>query len=310
MHKDLFILVLHRTVRTLAVLVGVELVVFSLLALTGDPAAALLPPGTSASEVALYRHTLGLDQSLPAQFVHFLMRAFQGDFGTSLRDNQPALSLVIQRLPATGVLVLTTLVIAVVGGGAIGTAAALGRGRVSGQFVRLLVLIAQAIPSYWLGVLLILIVSVDLGWLPSSATGGLTPQTVILPALTLALQPCSVIARLIHANLLVTMREEWVRAARGRGIPFRRVVWKHALRVAILPALGYLNVQIGFLLGGTVIVETVFGYPGLGLLLTERLGERDVPVVLAIVTVISVAVIVSGLFIDILMTIIDPRMRG
>lgn len=299
---------LTRFCYALLVLLGVASPVFALLHLGGDPVDALLPPGSSPEQRAAIRHVYGLDRSLPEQYVRFVGRAARGDFGDSWRQRRPALPAVLDRLPATLALTGTALGLAIVAGGALGVVAANRPGGWLDAAVRALAVLAQAVPGFWLGTLLILLFAVRLGWVPASGLDG--PRSVILPALTLAAYPAATIARLLRASLLETLGQDYVRTARGKGLGAGAVIVGHALRNAMLPVLGFVAFQVAFLLGGAVVVEAVFAYPGVGRLALGAVQDRDLPLVQAFVVVLAALVVGVGLVIDALARLLDPRLSG
>ncbi len=299
---------LVRLGRAALVLVGVASLVFVLLHLGGDPLDGLLPPGSSPEQKAAIGRAYGLDRPLPAQYAAFIGRAARGDFGDSWRQRQPALGAVLERLPATLALTGAALALAVAGGGLLGAVAAARPGGLVDGIARALALAGQAVPGFWLGTLLILLFAVRLGWLPAS--GGAGPTSLLLPAVTLAAYPAATVARLLRASLLETLGQDYVRTARGKGLAPGVVLLRHALRNALLPALGFVGFQIGFLLGGAVVVEAVFAYPGVGRLALAAVADRDLPLVQAFVVVLAALIVAAGLLVDALARWLDPRLNG
>ena len=281
--------------------------IFVLLHASGDPLAGLLPPGSSPEATASLRRELGLDRPLAAQLVDHLAHTVRGDFGDSWRTERSALATIIDRLPATLLLTGTAILLAVTLGGALGLTAARRAGRWPGRLLDGLALAGQAVPAFWLGTLLIILFAVELRLLPAS--GGDGPRALVLPALTLAAYPSALIARLLRAELLVARRQPFAQAAEGKGLPSRRVWFGHLLPNAALPALTYVGVQAGFLLGGAVVVESVFAYPGVGQVALQAAAERDIPVIHAFVVVVAILVGIVSLLIDVLTAAIDPRLR-
>jgi ABC-type dipeptide/oligopeptide/nickel transport system permease component len=296
---------LGRLVYALAVLVGVTSLVFGLIHLSGDPLDGLVPPGSSPEQRAALRRGFGLDRPLPEQYVRFLGRAARGDFGASWRQRRPALEAVLDRLPATLALTAAAVALAVVVGGGVGLAAGVRPGGVVDAGARLFALLGQAVPGFWLGTLLILVFAVRLRWLPSSGLEG--PRSLVLPALALAAYPAAAVARLLRAGLIEAMAGDYVRTARGKGLAPWAVAWGHALRNAVLPALAYVGLQAGFLLGGAVVVEAVFAYPGVGQLALGAVADRDLPVIQAFVVTLAVAIVGVNLLVDALARWLDPR---
>jgi peptide/nickel transport system permease protein len=297
-----------RLVAAVAVLIGVTSLVFGLLHLGGDPLAALVPPGSSAAQQAALRHGFGLDRPLSEQYLRFVAHATGGDFGQSWRQRRPALDAVIERLPATLLLTAAAMALAIVVGGGLGIAAGMRPGSGVDGVARGLALLGQALPGFWLGTLLILIFAVRLRWLPSSGWDG--PASLVLPAVTLAAYPAATIARLLRAGLVETMAADYVRTARGKGLGTGPVVWRHALRNAVLPALAYVGLQAGFLLGGAVVTEAVFAYPGIGQLALGAAADRDLPVVQAFVVVVATLIVGINLVVDTVARWLDPRLAS
>ena len=294
-----------RLVYALAVLLGVTSLVFGLIHLSGDPLAGLVPPGSSPEQTAALRRGYGLDRPLAEQYARFLARAARGDFGESWRQRRPALPAVLDRLPATLVLTAVAIGLAVLVGGGLGIAGGMRPGGVADALATGAALLGQALPGFWLGTLLILVFAVHLRWLPASGLTG--PRSLVLPAITLAAYPAATIARLLRASLIETMRQDYVRTARGKGLAGWQVVHGHALRNAVLPALAYVGLQIGFLLGGAVVVEAVFAYPGVGQLALGAVADRDLPLIQAFVVVLAALIVGLNLVVDALARWLDPR---
>lgn len=299
--------VLSRLRDALIAVWGVLTVVFVVLRLSGDPVILLLPVGATPQQAQELRHELGLDRPLPVQYWEFLRRVVRGDFATSLRAGRPALSLVLDRLPATGRLALGALVLACLLGGTAGILAAAYRG----TFVELAAmgtaLLGQAMPVFWLGILLILVFGVQLRWLP--AGGSETGRHMVLPMVTLAAYSSASIARLLRSSLLEVLNQDYVRTARSKGLAGWVVLLRHAVPNALLPVVTILGLQAGTLLGGSVITETIFAWPGVGRLAIQAIQNRDFPVVQAAVTVVAVTFVLINLVVDLLYAYIDPRVR-
>jgi peptide/nickel transport system permease protein len=289
------------------VLLGVATLVFGLVHVAGDPLSGLVPPGSSPEQTASIRRQYGLDRPLPAQYAAFLERAVRGDFGRSWRQGRPALGAVLDRLPATLALTGAAVTLAIVVGGIIGLAAGTGRGRLVGAGATAFAMLGQALPGFWLGTVLILVFAVRLGWFPPSGLDG--PASLVLPAVTLAAYPAATIARLLRASLADTLRQDYVRTARGKGLPRKMVARRHALRNAVLPVLAFVGVQAGFLLGGAVVVESVFAYPGVGRLALGAVADRDLPLIQAFVAVAAVVIVGVNAVVDVVARLLDPRLR-
>jgi peptide/nickel transport system permease protein len=300
-------ILVNRLLHAVAVLFGVVSVTFILLHLAGDPLAGLISPGASPEVENQIRTAYGLDRPLPEQYFDFAGGAIRGDFGDSWRQGRPALGAVLERLPATLTLTAVASALAVVIGCVLGVAAAARPGSLWDVVARLSALLGQAVPAFWLGTMLILLFAVDLQWLPSSGLEG--PGGVILPALSLAAFPAATLTRLLRASMIETLGADYIRTARAKGLSRSHILVGHALRNAALPALAFTGLQVGFLLGGAVIVEGVFAYPGIGGLALDAVATRDIPLVEAFVWVVAVMILVVNILIDALTTILDPRLR-
>ncbi len=300
--------ILARFLESVVVVLGVLLLVFVILQLTGDPARLMLPPEATIEDIERLRHQMGFDRPLPVQFVRFLAGAVRGDFGSSLRyRDQPALTVVLERFPATLELAAATLAWSIPLAFLLGLVSALRRASVHETAAMLTALIGQSMPSFWLGLMLILVFSVNLGLLPSSGRGGFLH--VVLPALTLGGFFMARLTRLVRSGLLDVLGQDYVRTARAKGLGERAVVVRHALKNAAIPIVTIIGLDIGTVLGGAVITETVFAWPGVGRLAIDSINVRDFPVVEADVFVIAVAFVLINFFVDVLYTWLDPRVR-
>ncbi|CAH1653059.1 MULTISPECIES: ABC transporter permease [unclassified Chelatococcus] len=286
---------------------GVVTIVFFVTRLLGDPAALLLPVGASAEQLDAFRASLGLDLPLWEQYLSFLAQAVQGDFGQSFLFNRPAITVVLERMPATITLAVTAMVFGVLIGGGAGAIAATQRGKFAEFAVMTLALLGQATPVFWLGIMLILFFAVDLGWLPTGGYGSLSH--LILPAFTLAVFVSASIARLLRSSLLDSMKEDYVRTARAKGLPPGQVFVWHALRNALIPVVTMVGILSGELLGGSVVTETVFAWPGVGRLIVQAIESKDFPVVQAGVAVIATVYVSINFLVDLLYGVLDPRIR-
>jgi peptide/nickel transport system permease protein len=297
----------RRVVHAAAVMFAVASLVFAIVHLAGDPLAGFIPPGSSPEQEAALRRRFGLDRPLGEQYVRYLGGAVRGDFGESWAQGRPALAVVLERLPATLALTGAAVALALVVGVGLGIAAGVRPGGLADLTATGVALLGQALPGFWLGTMLILLFAVRLKWLPSS--GSDEPAALILPAVTLAAYPAALIARLLRASLIETLRREYVRTARGKGLTPWQVVRRHALKNAALPTLGFVGVQVGFLLGGAVVVEAVFAYPGAGRLALRAVSDRDLPVIQAFVVVLAGLIVLVNLVVDLLARWLDPRIR-
>jgi peptide/nickel transport system permease protein len=298
---------LTRVLDAVLVVAAVSVVVFFLLHLTGDPVRLMLPPDAPAEEVERLRRALGLDAPIPVQYARFLGGIARGDFGRSLRYNTPSLPLVLERVPATLLLASVATGLAILLSVPLGIAAAVRRGSAVDRLCTLLGAFGQSMPVFWLAIVLILLFSVRYRWLPSF--GGGSARHLVLPAVTLALYSMARISRLARSAMLETLQSDYVRSARAKGLSGPVVVGKHALRNASLPILTVVAVEFGVLLGGAVVTETVFAWPGVGRLAVQAILTRDYPLVQAIVFVVATALVLVNLTVDLLYGLLDPRIR-
>jgi len=297
---------LRRTLLVLPLLFGVATVVFALIHLIpGDPVEVMLGAGAGAADVADLRHRLGLDRPLPEQYGAFIGGLARGDLGLSLRYHDPIAGLLLERAPATGALALASLGIAFLLAipGAVGAAMKPG-GRVE-WLTSLGAVLALSIPTFWLGPILILLFAIRLNWLPAS--GFDSPAALLLPALTLALPLAGLLTRLIRATLLEQTSAIYLRAARARGLSLGAAMVRHALRNALAPVITVIALQLGSLMTGAILTETVFAWPGLGRLLVQAISTRDYPLVQGSVLLIAMTYILTNLAADLLHGLLDPR---
>jgi ABC-type dipeptide/oligopeptide/nickel transport system permease component len=301
------IYILQRLLHGVVVLLGISVIVFGLTWLTGDPAAVLLPVNTPPDQVQVFRHSMGLDQPVPVQYVAFLGRALHGDFGVSLRNRTPALPLVLERLPVTLWLMAAALLFAVLVALPLGILAAIFHGRAPDFLARFIALVGQSVAAPWLGVMLIFLFAVNLRWLPSS--GASRPESVVLPAIVAGAYSAAGLTRLLRSSLLEVMGNDYIRTARGKGLTSGRIVWRHALKNAAIPVVAYLGLQITFMFGNTVIAEAMFAYPGMSRLAVEAISTRDTPVIQVFVLLAGTLVVLVNLFADLVYAWLDPRIR-
>lgn len=298
---------MRRFTHALIAVIGVLMVVFFLIHSSGDPAELFLPPQASEEARNAFRHAYGLDRPLYVQFGSFLIRAVQGDFGTSIRQGRPAVEVVFDRLPATLLLTSVSMAISIVIGSIAGVLAAMKRGTWVDRISILGAVVGQSVPGFWLGLLLIWLFAVSWPLLPPSGYG--TLEQIILPAITLSPWLAALVARLIRSSMLEVLHEDYIRTAYAKGASIRAVVLRHALRNAIMPTLTILGLSLAYFLGGAIVIEFVFSWPGIGTLMLESINWRDYPVVLTIVTFVALSFIVINLLIDVLHGAIDPRVR-
>lgn len=298
---------IRRLLRTLLVLWGVSTIVFIVTRLSGDPIMLMVPPDMPRAQVEQVRHQFGLDRPLPVQYATFLGKAVTGDFGVSIRQRQPALQLALQRLPATLQLAVLSFLFAVLVGVPLGIIAAVKPRSLFDNLTMTIAVVGQAIPTFFLGILLILFVAVQLHWLP---VGGRDDwRSWILPTVTLGTYAMASIARLTRAAMLEVLTQDYVRTGRAKGLSERAVILRHAFRNALIPIVTIMGLQFGTLLGGAVVTETIFSWPGLGLLAIYGIRNRDYPVVQASVFLAACAFVLVNLAVDLLYGQLDPRIR-
>jgi peptide/nickel transport system permease protein len=300
--------VIRRLVQAIVVLWLLTVIVFVISRLSGSPVDLLVPPGTPPSQRAALSHQLGLDDPLPVQYANFLGNAVQGDFGTSTRFQAPAMRLVLDRLPATIELAAAALLLAVLIGVPVGTLAGLRHGRPEDYATTSVLTLGQAAPSFWVGILLILLFGVTWRVLPFAGNQGF--DSLILPAVTLALVPLVNIARVTRSSVIGVLPEDYVRTARAKGLRRPAVVTRHILRNGLIPVVTIGGVVTGQLLSGAVITEQIFSWPGIGALAIQSIEARDYAVVQAVTLVTSVIVVGLNLLVDFSYFLIDPRIRA
>jgi peptide/nickel transport system permease protein/oligopeptide transport system permease protein len=300
--------VLRRVLHSALTLFGVSLVVFGILrVLPGDPAKMLLPEGASADQVALVRVQLGLEEPLYVQYGVFMSSIVRGDFGRSYQFNSPARDVVAERIWPTVHLATVSFLLTVILGVPAGILAAARHRTILDYGGIFLAALGQSLPNFWLGIMMILLFGVTLGWLPTSGYEG--PLYLVLPAITLAAYPTALVARLTRSSMLEVLGREYIRTARSKGLSERTVVALHAVKNASIPVVTILGLQIGVLLGGAVITESVFAWPGIGKLAVDSIFRRDFPVIQVILIIAAAVFIVINLLVDLAYTVLDPRIR-
>ena len=299
---------LKRLAAVVPVVFGVLLLTFLLVHLVpGDPVEVMLGESAAAADRTQLRADLGLDQPLVVQFGDYLNKLAHGDFGRSIHSHQPISALLAERIPATAKLALTALLIALSVGLPLGVVAALQANKWPDSLATLLSLTLSAMPHFWLGPLFMLVFALWLGWLPVSGMENAT--SIVLPALTLGFGLAAILTRMTRASLREVLHEDFVRTARAKGLSEQTVILRHALRAALLPVVTVVGLQLGSLLAGAVITETVFGWEGVGRLLVESIEKRDYPVTQACVLVIALTYVLVNLLTDLAYARIDPRTR-
>ena len=298
---------LRRFLQSLLVLLGVSFVVFGILFLTGDPALVLLPPDASIEDIAKFRKEMGFEDPFFVQYGRFLYGALRGDFGQSIRHGEPAFELVMERMPATFELAGAALLIALCLAIPAGFVSAVRRNSIIDYISTVIALLGQSMPTFWLGIMLILLFSVQWNLLPSSGRGGW--ENMLLPAVTLGLFTTARITRLTRSGMLEVLNQDYIRTARAKGVANPPVVWKHALKNAAIPIVTIVGIELGTLLGGSVITETIFAWPGVGRLSVQAIYNRDYPVVQAAVFTLAATFVLVNLVVDVIYTYLDPRIR-
>ncbi len=288
-------------------LLGVTCVAFLLVSLSGDPAFILLPPDAGAEQRAAFRHLYGLDRPLPVQYASYVSHVARGDFGRSFAFGRPAIEVVLERVPATVLLTATAVALGVAIGIPAGVVAAVRAGTLGDRAVMAMVLLGQSVPTFWLGLLMIRIFAVNLRWLPVSGYGG--ALNLVMPALALGLYLAALLARLTRSEMLEALAQDYVRTARAKGLSERAVTIVHALENALLPIVTLIGLQLGALLGGAVVTETVFAWPGVGTLILDAILRKDYPVLMAAVELVAAGFIVINMSLDLLYGYLDPRLR-
>ena len=302
-------LIAGRLVEAAAALLLMSFVIFVLSRVTGDPVALLLSDNATAADRDALVAQLGLDRPFLVQYLGFLGDAVRGDFGRSVSaGRQDALDLVLSRLPASLSLAGVALVFTILTGIVLGVVAAVTRGSAVDVIVRLVALLGQSVPSFWLGIVLIYLFSVEFGWLPTSGTG--TWRHYVLPAATLGLFTLAAVTRLVRASMLDALGSDYVRLARIKGISETAVMFRHALSNSLIPVVTFMGAFFATMITGAVVVETVFAWPGVGRLAYEAILSRDFPVIQTVVLVITAIFIAANFVVDLLYLAIDPRMRA
>jgi peptide/nickel transport system permease protein len=305
--------IIRRIATSIVVLFGVTLLVFITLRLSGDPVRLLLRDGNPTQEdIDRLRHAMKLDRPISQQYFAFLVSALHGDFGQSIRYRDSALHEVLSRMPATLELSAVAYAFALLVAIPAGIISAVKRGGMSDLAARFISLIGVSFPGFWLGLVLILIFAVRLHWLPVSGRGegfSGSVKSLILPAVTLGVAYAASLMRILRSSMLEVLNQDYIRTARAKGLRDSSVMIRHALRIALIPFITVAGLQIGFLLSGSVIVEVVFSWPGVGRLVIDSINQRDYPIVQASVVLLATALIGINLLVDILYALVDPRIR-
>jgi peptide/nickel transport system permease protein len=298
---------IRRLIISIPVVFIVSIVVFGMIFLSGDPAVLMLPPEASDEQVANFRAAYGYDDPFLIQYSRFFRSALKGEFGKSIRYNQPAINLVLERLPATLQLSTISILFAVVMAVPLGIIAAVKRNSWIDYIASFLAVIGQSMPNYWLGFLLVYLIAVNLKLLPTSGGPGL--RYVVLPAVTIAFNLMALISKMTRSSMLQVLNEDYIRAARAKGLSYWQAVLKHGLRNALLPVITIIGLQFGYILGGAVVIETIYAWPGLGLLTIQAIYNRDYPLVQASVMFLTLSFVGINLLVDVSYQLLDPRIR-
>jgi peptide/nickel transport system permease protein len=302
--------IIRRLLQAVLVVFGVVTAVFFLLQLTGDPVRLMIGESASEEDVVNIRHQLGLDRPLPERYVTFVVNAGHGDFGKSVRQNgRAAMEIVLERYPATLRLALLALSLSVLVAVLFGVVSAVMRYSYLDNVVMVLALFGQSMPNFWLGIMLILVFAVQFGWLPSQGYGDGNLRYLLLPTLTLAAPGLARLTRLVRSGMLDVLGQDYVRTARAKGLRETGVIFRHALKNAAIPLVTIIGLDLGALLGGAVVTEQIFAWPGVGLEVVLAINGRDFPVVQAAVFVVAVSFVLINLVVDVLYTWLDPRVR-
>jgi len=299
--------ILHRFYQSLLVIVGVTLVTFLILHFLGDPVQLLLPPGASAEMMDRHREQLGLNDPLPLQYLRMLSGLVAGDIGDSYYYKESALAVVLERFPATLELTAAGLVMALVLGIPAGIVSAMFHNKKTDYGIRILALLGQCVPIFWVGILLIILFAVTLHWLPTSGRGSW--QQVILPAFALGLYPAAAIIRLLRSSMLEVLNKPYILVARAKGLSKRSIILKHSLKNALSSVVTVLGLHIADMLGGAIVIETVFAWPGIGRLAIQSINNRDFTVVVGVVILVAICYVVINLLVDIVYAILNPRIK-
>ena len=292
----------------LTIWVTTVLVTLLIHAVPGDPVQIMYAQsqGTTPEQIEQVRRSLGLDRSIPVQYLMYVERLFQGDFGNTIRGGQPVLEVILQRLPNTLVLAVAAMFIAIVIGVPIGFLAAYREGKIVDIGLMVLAIAGISMPHFWLGLMLLFFFALELGWLPVS---GNDPMNLILPALTLGLSNAAIFARLTRSSMIDVMNQDFVQTAFAKGLPKAMVLRRHVLRAGLLPVVTMMGLQFAFMMGGAIVVENIFSWNGVGRMAVEAIFQRDYPIIQGFILTFSVVVVVVTVAVDALYAVLDPRIR-
>ena len=306
--------VLKRLLMLIPVIIGVTFIVFFILNLSpGDPAAIILGDQASAEALAMKREELGLNDPLLVRYGHYMINMLHGDLGTSYKNNLSVWSQVMERFPNTAVLAVAGILVAILIGIPTGIISAKKQYSMMDNTAMLLSLIGVAMPNFWFGLLMVILFALTLGWLPSQGMGeGFIPliKSLVLPAVTLGTGAAAMITRMTRSSMLEVIRQDYIRTARAKGQTERKVIISHALRNSMIPIITAIAIQLGSMLGGAIVTETVFAIPGIGMLMIQSIKARDYPTIQGAVVVIAVMFSLLNLVVDIIYTFVDPRLKS
>ncbi len=303
------LLILRRLVQAALILLGVGAITFLLLyALPADPAVLIAGRSATPATVAAIRHELGLDQPLVLQFLHYLSGILHGDLGRSYTQKTSVLPLILARLPATLILMAAGILVEVVLGITLGTIAAVRRGGFVDRLVMMASFVGVSAPQFVVALLLLYVFAAKLGWFPMSGYG--TPNHVVLPAVTLGILGAGWYARMVRSAMIDVLNQDYVRTARAKGLSSSRIIFRHALPNAILPIIAMIGIDIGQFMSGVVVVEAVYGWPGIGQLAWQAIQQVDIPIIMGVTIVSALAIVIGNLIADIVAPFIDPRIRA
>jgi peptide/nickel transport system permease protein len=299
--------IIRRFFQSLLALLALSMLIFLMSRLTGDPTMLMLPDDATSEDIAQLRHAFGLDKPLPVQYWVFISKAVQGDFGRSIKGQMPVIDMIKERLPNSLKLGAVALGIAVLLAFPLGVIAAVHKGTALDTMANIIAVLGQSLPQFWVGIVLIQIFAVHLRWLPVAGVGGWSHY--VLPAFTLGWFVVAGMMRLLRSSMLDVMDREFIKLARIKGVAEPAVIWKHALRNALIPVLTFGAIYLAILVTGAILVETVFAWPGIGQLIYQGIVFRDFPVVQAVVLLTAGIVITVNLLVDITYAYVDPRIR-
>jgi ABC-type dipeptide/oligopeptide/nickel transport system permease component len=304
--------IVNRLIQMVIVVFGISVIVFVITNMIGDPATVLLPPETPREQLEQFREQMGFNRPIVVQYADFLTDAIRGDFGTSFRSGRSATTLVLERMPATLLLTFSAMLLATVIAVPMGIVSSYKRHSIWENLATLFVVAGQAMPIFWLGILLIIVFGVNLRWLPVSGygDGGIDRiKHLIMPMFVLGIFIAPVTERLVRSGMIDALAQDYVRTARAKGLAERVVLFRHAFRNTIIPVITVLGLQFGQLLGGAVITESVFAWPGVGLLAIESIRGKDFPVTQAAVVMLAILISLVNLSVDLIVGALDPRIR-